>query len=163
MQLKYQNNWFYVLLQYLVIPAFVSFIVHYFLCEKTLKDLYDKGGTDLITVFSLINGFLLAAITIMLATTNFSESKIKEHCITADLPNKRSVFSILKRILLHDVLFQFLLILCICFVVLIQKISDYSHFLSWIGIYLVTLSISQLILLIKKFIVFEGLVDFHDA
>lgn len=156
--LKYQYNKFLFILCFIIIPLLLSAILHFFVSENIIIDLYKNSGTDFITLFSIINWFLLSGISIILASWKISKEKLEELKNEYKIINIKEYISLLKKVMLYDILFIFIIIIIFWILVSICKVS-YNIWISFISIYFLILSIIVLMNLIKSFITYEKWID----
>lgn len=126
-----------------------------------INDLVQKSSQELINAFTLISGFMLTWITIMLATWKIEN--LEKLMINYDT-NESWVINIiekLKKILFYEILFQFIIIILINLLIAwIKWLNIKENYIINIFLVLIFISLIMTYRLVNNFIAFENIIWF---
>jgi TRAP-type mannitol/chloroaromatic compound transport system permease small subunit len=147
-----EYNLLWLFLIYILLPAILSWIV-YMLFKDNIWDLFKSAGSDIITMFSIINGFLLSSISIVISNTSIT----KEEAIKRSIDFEKIVR--MRKIMMYDILFQILFIIPLCLLIIYIKSACSNTYLSYFTVYLWFISISIMTILAKRFMYYQAYME----
>lgn len=142
-------------LYYLYLPLLIWILIFWF-CKWYIGFIINQSSQELLGSFWIISWFLLTTIWIILSNTwNIDDEKIlikvKTNLGLKDKNEAESEIKDMKKLFIHEICFQFFIIILINILVPIEKWFNNS-ILVLLLIILFTVSINLLIKLIKNFI-----------
>lgn len=145
-----EYNLFWLFLIYLLIPAIFTGIVWFF-ARGCVNDLFKQSWSDIITMFSIINGFLLSSISIVIANTPANPEQVTKKGTTVEKVSR------MKKIMMYDILFQILFIIPLCLLVIYIKSGfSTSIYLGYFTVYLWFISLAVMTILTKRFMYYQS-------
>lgn len=147
-----EYNLLWLFLIYAFLPAILSWVI-YMLFKHNIWDLFKSAGSDIITMFSIINGFLLSSISIVISNTSIA----KEEAIKRSIDFEKIIR--MRKIMMYDILFQILFIIPLCLLIIYIKSSCSSIYLSYFTVYLWFISISIMTILAKRFMYYQAYME----
>jgi hypothetical protein len=144
---------FYIVLIWIFTVIWINFI--------DITTLIKESSQELINAFTLISGFMLTWISIMLATWKVENIEILKKRFNKNEDWVNKIISKLKKILFYEISFQFIIIILVNISIALIKWLEISNSY-FIGLFIVLVFISLIMTyrLIDNFIAFENMIGF---
>ncbi len=144
---------------YIILIALLIYLAN---SKINVSDLIKNSSQELINAFTLISGFMLTWISIMLATWKVeSIEKLKKNYWVDSEEEVYTIINKLKKILFYEILFQFIIIIWInILIALIKWLIISNIFIISIFLLLVFISLIMTYRLVNNFMTFENIIWF---
>lgn len=152
-----EYNILWLSIMYIVIPVLFTGITYIVFCSR-ITEVFKNSWSDIITMLSITNGFLLSSISIVIASTNIDKNEAQERRLDF------GKISRMREIMMYDILFQILFIIPICLLIIFVKNRgiptwDPSYFMEFGTVYLLFISISIMAMLAYRFISYQSYIE----
>lgn len=171
--LYYNENKILFFIFSFLIPICIFLWCLFFINFETLFNFLKNSSQEIINSFTVISGFLLTWITVMLSNSKINEDEFKK--LKTKVPYWFDIKNTLKemqKLLFFEIIFQFIIIVFIIIIVSFIKAIDnfsslYLNYLLYLFIILTIILLHLVYRLLKNFIYFKkityfNLLDFKD-